>query len=124
MSLYNFFLLPKLKQSWKANASLPLKISYKNCKASSSAFEKCLGDWKKCWHTCVLSDGDYSEGHNITIEELRHELFEQTSYFFLLCTVAKKKNKYICMQQYTHYTNDTIWRRILDYSEQTDLNLK
>jgi hypothetical protein len=29
-----------------------------------SAYQKCFEDWKKCWHNCIISEGD-----NIDIDE-------------------------------------------------------
>ena len=32
-------------------------------------FEKCFEDWKKRWHKCIISHGDYFEGDNINVDE-------------------------------------------------------
>ncbi|KYN09354.1 hypothetical protein ALC57_18530, partial [Trachymyrmex cornetzi] len=34
-----------------------------------SAFQKCFDDWKKRWHKCIVSEGDYFEGDNIILDE-------------------------------------------------------
>ncbi|XP_029160318.1 protein GVQW3-like [Nylanderia fulva] len=34
-----------------------------------SAFQKCFDDWKKRWHKCIVSEGDYFEGDNIILHE-------------------------------------------------------
>ena len=34
-----------------------------------SAYEKCFEDWKKRWHKCIVSEGDYFQGDNINIDE-------------------------------------------------------
>ncbi|KYN14915.1 hypothetical protein ALC57_12869, partial [Trachymyrmex cornetzi] len=34
-----------------------------------SAFQKCFDDWKKRWHKCIVSQGDYFEGDNIILDE-------------------------------------------------------
>ncbi|KYN22666.1 hypothetical protein ALC57_04927 [Trachymyrmex cornetzi] len=34
-----------------------------------SAFQKCFDDWKKRWHKCIVSEGDYFEGDNISLNE-------------------------------------------------------
>ena len=34
-----------------------------------SAYEQCFEDWKKRWHQCIVSEGDYFEGDNINIDE-------------------------------------------------------
>ena len=36
---------------------------------SKSAFQKCFEDWKKRWHKCIISEGDYFEGDKIVIDE-------------------------------------------------------
>lgn len=32
-------------------------------------FFKCFEDWKKRWHKCIISEGDYFEGNKIVIHE-------------------------------------------------------
>ena len=34
-----------------------------------SADQKCFKDWKKRWHKCIISEGDYFEGDNIDIDK-------------------------------------------------------
>ena len=36
---------------------------------SKSPYQKCFEDWKKRWHKCIISEGDYFEGNNIDIDE-------------------------------------------------------
>ncbi|KAG5339773.1 GVQW3 protein, partial [Acromyrmex heyeri] len=36
---------------------------------SKNDFLKCFEDWKKRWHKCIISDGDYFEGDKIHIHE-------------------------------------------------------
>ena len=31
-------------------------------------FNKCFDDWKKRWHKCIISGGDYSEGDKIDLD--------------------------------------------------------
>ena len=54
-----------------------------------SAYQKCFEDWKKRWHKCIISQGDYFEGDNIEIHEYINIFrkkwkltlfFQQTSY--------------------------------------------
>ena len=35
----------------------------------TSAYQKCFEDWKKRWHKCMISEGEYFEGGNIEIHE-------------------------------------------------------
>ena len=32
-------------------------------------FNKCFDDWKKCWHKCIISGGDYFEGDEIDLDK-------------------------------------------------------
>ncbi|KAG5308114.1 SETMR methyltransferase, partial [Acromyrmex insinuator] len=70
----DFFLFPKLKRPMKGRryamieeiktaSKEELKITRKN------DFLKCFEDWKKRWHKCIISDGDYFEGDKIDIHE-------------------------------------------------------
>ena len=34
-----------------------------------STYQKCFEEWKKHWHKCIISEGDYFEGENIDIDE-------------------------------------------------------
>jgi len=44
--------------------------SLKELKAiPKNAYQKCFGDWKKRWHKCIMSEGDYFEGDKIDIDE-------------------------------------------------------
>ena len=61
-----------------------------------SAYQKCFEDWKKRWHKCIISEGDYFEGDNIEIHEKINIFwkkwkftlfFEQASYVCLLHVV-------------------------------------
>ena len=36
---------------------------------TKSTCQKCFEDWKKRWHKCIISEGDYFEGDNIEIYE-------------------------------------------------------
>lgn len=46
-------------------------------------FEKCFEDWKKPWHNCTKSDGDYFEGNNINVDKNYSYLNTPRTYFFL-----------------------------------------
>lgn len=74
MAPCDFFLFPKLKlplrgkhfetiEAIKENSQRELKAIPKE------AFEKCYNDWKKRWHMCIASDGDYFEGDKTNIVE-------------------------------------------------------
>ena len=32
-------------------------------------FNKCFDDWKKRWHKCIISGGDYFEGDKIDLDK-------------------------------------------------------
>ena len=38
-------------------------------KVAKNDFLKCFEDWKKTWHKCTISGGDYFEGDKIAIQE-------------------------------------------------------
>ena len=69
----DFFLFPKLKRPMKGRFAMIEEIetaSPKELKTiTESAYQKCFKDWKKRWHKCIISKGDYFEGKNIGINE-------------------------------------------------------
>lgn len=70
----DFFLFPKMKKTMKgeryATREDIMTASLQELKAiPKSEFQKCFEDWKKRWHKCIISEGDYFEGDNINIEE-------------------------------------------------------
>jgi len=34
-----------------------------------SEYQECFEDWKKRWHKCIISGGDYFEGDHIDVDE-------------------------------------------------------
>ena len=67
----DFFLFPKIKRTLKGRRITAIKsASLKELKAMPKIeFEKCFEDWKKRWHKCMISNGDYFEGDNINVDE-------------------------------------------------------
>ncbi|KYN11406.1 hypothetical protein ALC57_16419 [Trachymyrmex cornetzi] len=70
----DFFLFPKLKRPMKERRFATIEeikaASLEELKAiPKSAFQKCFDDWKKRWHKCLVSEGDYFEGDNIILDE-------------------------------------------------------
>ena len=70
----DFFLFPKLKRPMKGRRFATIEEikteSLRELKdIPKSAYRKCFEDWKKRWHTCIISKGDYFEGDNIEIYE-------------------------------------------------------
>ena len=58
----NFFLFPKLKTPRRGKRFATIeKIKGKSKQQllaiPKSAFQKCLENWKKCWHQCIISEG-------------------------------------------------------------------
>ena len=41
-------------------------------KITKKDFLKCFEDWKKRWHKCIISDGDYFKGDKIGIHEKKY----------------------------------------------------
>ena len=48
-----------LENPLQAESKKPLKV------IPEIEFKKCFDDWKKCWHKCIISGGDYFEGDEI-----------------------------------------------------------
>ena len=74
MLLCDFFLFPKIKRTMKGRDFTAIddikSASLKELKAIPKIeFEKCFEDWKKRWHKCIISNGDYFEGDNINVDE-------------------------------------------------------
>ena len=70
----DFFLFQKIKRTFKARRFTAIddikSASLKKLKAIPKIeFEKCFEDWKKHWHKCIISNGDYFEGDNINVHE-------------------------------------------------------
>ncbi|KYN38529.1 hypothetical protein ALC56_07106 [Trachymyrmex septentrionalis] len=70
----DFFLFPKLKRPMKGRRYATIeeiKTASKEelNKITKNNFLKCFEDWKKRWHKCIISDGDYYEGDKIDIHE-------------------------------------------------------
>ena len=74
MAPCDFFLFPKIKRSLKGRRFTAIddikSALLKELNAIPKIeFEKCFEDWKKHWHKCMISNGDYSEGDNINVDE-------------------------------------------------------
>ena len=70
----DFFLFPKLKTPMKGKRFATIEEIKEKSKQEllaipKSAFQKCFEDWKKRWHKCIISEGDYFEGDKIVIDE-------------------------------------------------------
>ena len=70
----DFFLFPKLKKPMKGHRFSTIEeiktASPKELKAiPQNDYQKCFDDWKKRWHKCIISNGDYFEGDNINIDQ-------------------------------------------------------
>ena len=74
MATCDFFLFPKIKRTLKGRRFTAIddfkSASLKELKAIPKIkFEKCFEGWKKRWHKCIISNGDYFEGDNINVDE-------------------------------------------------------
>ena len=74
MAPRDFFLFPKIKRISKGRRFTAIgdikRASLKELKAIPKIeFEKCFEDWKKRWHKCIISNGDYFDGGNINVDE-------------------------------------------------------
>ena len=68
------FLFPKLKTPMKGKRFATIeeikeKSKHELLAIPKSAFQKFFEDWKKRWHKCIISEGDYFEGNKIVIDE-------------------------------------------------------
>ena len=74
MAPCDFFLFPKLKRPMKGRRYATIdeiKTASKEelNKITKNDFWKCFEDWKKHWHKCIISNGNYFEGDHIEIDE-------------------------------------------------------
>lgn len=74
MAPCDFFLFPKIKRTLKGRRFTSIyeikSASLRELNAIPKIeFQKCFGDWKKRWHKCIISNGDYFEGDNIHVDE-------------------------------------------------------
>jgi len=70
----DFFFFPKIKRTLKGRRFASIdeikSASLKELKTiSKTEFQSCIEEWKKRWHKCVISNGDYIEGDNIVVDE-------------------------------------------------------
>jgi len=70
----DFWLFPKLKRPLRGHRFESIEeIKAESKKAlmaiPESGFMACFEDWKKRWHKCIVSEGDYFEGDEIDLEE-------------------------------------------------------
>ncbi|EZA62238.1 Histone-lysine N-methyltransferase SETMAR [Ooceraea biroi] len=65
MAPCDFFLFPKIKNTMKGRRFANIE----EIKTTENCFQKCFKDWKKRWHKCIISNGDYFEGDKINIDE-------------------------------------------------------
>ena len=70
----DFFLFPKIKEIFKwrhfddtdyirSNTTVALKAIPQN------QFQNCFEGWTTCWHRCIVSQGEYSEGDHGGIQQ-------------------------------------------------------
>lgn len=74
MAPCDFFLFPKLKRPLKGQRFSTIEeIKEESLKVLNAIpkteFQKCFEDWKKRWHKCIISEGEYFEGDRIEIED-------------------------------------------------------
>lgn len=74
MAPADFFLFPKLKIPLRGRRFDSIEDIKQNSKREllaipKSSFSRAFEGWKRRWHTCVGTDGDYFEGDPINIDE-------------------------------------------------------
>ena len=68
--VYGYDVKTKAQSSqWKLPHEPRLKSKEELNKITKNDFLKCFEDWKKPWHNCIISGGDYFEGDKIDIHE-------------------------------------------------------
>jgi len=72
----DFLLFPKLKRSMKGRKfatieeiKITTSLEEQGYEEPKNAYQKCFEDWKKRWHKCIISEGDYFEGDKIDSDE-------------------------------------------------------
>ena len=70
----DFWLFPKLKRPLRGNRFESIEDIKRESKRAlmaipESGYLACFEDWKKRWHKCIISGGDYFEGDEIDLEE-------------------------------------------------------
>ena len=70
----DFWLCSKLKRPLRGHRFDSIEeIKTESLKALKAIpeieFNKCFDDWKKRWHKCIISEGDYFEGDEIDLDK-------------------------------------------------------
>ena len=70
----DFWLFPKLKRPLRGHRFDMIEEIQAESKKVLKAipeieFNKCFDDWKKRWHKCIISGGDYFEGNEIDLDK-------------------------------------------------------
>ena len=71
----DFWLFSKLKRPLRGHRFDTIEEIQAESKKALKAileieFNKCFDDWKKRWHKCIISGGDYFEGDEIKLDKL------------------------------------------------------
>lgn len=74
MAPCDFFLFPRLKLPLRGHRFESIEAIKENSLRELKAipeidYHKCFDDWKKRWHKCIISEGDYFEGDTINLDE-------------------------------------------------------
>ena len=99
MAPCDFFLFLKMKTTMKGQRFASIEeIKTESLKELNAipkiAFQKCFEDWKKCWHKCIIFDGDYFEGDKIKYWWINKDFFdknENSAYLLIQPRVVKDK---------------------------------
>ena len=74
MAQCDFWLFPKLKRPNRGHRFETIEEIQAESKKALKAiaeieFNKCFDDWKKRWHKCIISGGDYFEEDEIDLDK-------------------------------------------------------
>jgi histone-lysine N-methyltransferase SETMAR len=69
-----FFLFPKIKEILRGTHFDDIDDISSNLMAALKAipqnmFQNCFEGWTTCWHRCIASQGEYSEGDHCDIQQ-------------------------------------------------------
>ena len=70
----DFWLFPKFKRPFRGHRFDTIEEIQSESKKALKAFpeiefNKCLDDWKKRWHKCIISERDYFKGDEIDLDK-------------------------------------------------------
>ncbi|UYV72059.1 hypothetical protein LAZ67_9001706 [Cordylochernes scorpioides] len=106
----DFFLFGKLKKKLngkKFQSIEEIKVESKKAMKAipKTDYQRCFADWKKRWLKCIAANGDYFEGDNLNLENIRYDSKHKEPNFeigdVVLIKVYKQPNSGKLMQSFS-----------------------